>query len=89
MPNHLKPISPNRLARERLEGTLAQTSTTTSPVATEDEEPLFNIPVTLGDQEALIPYYASFSPNETATAFCEVHWDSSSAGLDDEVIQNG
>ena len=37
-----------------------------------EEEPLFNIPVNIGNKEAMIPYYSAFTPNETAHAFCEV-----------------
>jgi len=73
-----------KLARERIEATLpvAERNTVESMGATEvEEEPLFNIPINIGDKEAIIPYYSAFSPNETATAFCEVNWDSISEGV--------
>uniref|UniRef100_A0A7S2CV94 Uncharacterized protein n=1 Tax=Florenciella parvula TaxID=236787 RepID=A0A7S2CV94_9STRA len=73
-----------KLARERIEATVpsAEKNSVGAMGATEvEEEPLFNIPINIGDKEAIIPYYSAFSPNETATAFCEVNWESISAGV--------
>lgn len=52
---------------------------------TADDEPLFTLPVTLGDVVTAVPYFPQFTPNQTANAFCTTHWTSISSGLAGDV----
>lgn len=75
----LMPMVPDLVAPMALE-----TSSLPKPQSVEDE-PLFTLPVTLGELVTAVPYYPQFTANQTATAFCTTHWDSIVHGTSDGV----